>query len=227
MDNSTTEAEKEGAPEGQGLAFSIAQFYPFWTGAVPAALQQNPGIVKLAYQRVADILDNKPGAIGATNLRTTQQWDEPNVWPPLQDILVQGLLNTPPTGGEQNPDFQWTHALALRLAQRYVDSTYCTWRSTGGSSPSNPAIEGAEGDGIMFEKYSEDSINVAGGGGEYEVVEGFGWSNGVLITFADKFAKELKLPDCGDVQPAHIGDKRAVQMDASDMRKVKRTKSRN
>lgn len=33
----------------------------------------------------------------------------------------------------------------------------------------------------MFEKYSDEAINARGGGGEYAVVEGFGWTNGVLI----------------------------------------------
>lgn len=44
------------------------------------------------------------------------------------------------------------------------------------------------------ERNNNDSINAAGGGGEYEVVEGFGWANGVLIWGADVFGKHLKTP---------------------------------
>ena len=64
----------------------------------------------------------------------------------------------------------------------------------------------------MFEKYADDATNVAGGGGEYEVVEGFGWTNGVLIWAADVFADGLKRPDCGNITAAHTheSEKRSV-----------------
>lgn len=51
----------------------------------------------------------------------------------------------------------------------------------------------------MFEKYSDQSLNEAGSGGEYEVVVGFGWSNGVLIWVADTFRDGLQTPACGDL----------------------------
>ena len=31
----------------------------------------------------------------------------------------------------------------------------------------------------MLEKYNVEDINLLGGGGEYEVQDGFGWTNGV------------------------------------------------
>lgn len=52
----------------------------------------------------------------------------------------------------------------------------------------------------MFEKYSDASLNEAGGGGEYEVVVGFGWSNGVLIWIADTFRDKLQTPACAGAQ---------------------------
>lgn len=51
----------------------------------------------------------------------------------------------------------------------------------------------------MFEKYSDQSLNEAGSGGEYEVVVGFGWSNGVLIWVADTFRDRLQTPTCEDL----------------------------
>lgn len=51
----------------------------------------------------------------------------------------------------------------------------------------------------MFEKYSDQSLNEAGSGGEYVVVVGFGWSNGVLIWVADTFRDRLQTPACGDL----------------------------
>lgn len=48
----------------------------------------------------------------------------------------------------------------------------------------------------MFEKYSDQSVNEAGSGGEYEVAVGFGWSNGVLIWVADTFRDRLQTASC-------------------------------
>jgi alpha,alpha-trehalase len=162
------------APEGQQVLFSVAQFYPFWMGAAPAHLRNNPLAVQRAYSRVSAYLDERRGGIPATNFRTGQQWDQPNVWPPLMHVLMQGLQNTPATFGEDDPAHREVHALALRLGQRYIDSAFCTWWATGGSTSETPRLEGVtEGaEGIMFEKYNDNSTNVAGAGGEYEVVEG-------------------------------------------------------
>lgn len=197
----------EGAPEGGGyqLAFHAAQFYPFWLGAAPAHLKANPLAVSRAYSRVAALLDARPGAVAATNYRTAQQWDRPNVWPPLVYAITKGLLNTPATFGEDDPAWRDTQDMALRLAQRYLDSAFCTWRATGGATSELERLDlddesvdaDADAEGIMFEKYSDEAVNVAGGGGEYEVVEGFGWTNGVLIWAVDTFRNQLVRPECG------------------------------
>ena len=209
-DANVTETSGAGAPEGYQLAFNPAQYYPFWTGAAPARIKDNPLAVRLAYNRVADLLSRKAGAIAATNVLTGQQWDEPNVWPPLNYILIRGLLNAQPTFGQDDEDYIWTQDVALTLAQRYVDSTFCTWRATGGAIPEQgiAKIAGlpATANGTIFEKYADNATNVAGGGGEYEVVEGFGWSNGVLIWAADVFGTKLMRPDCGNITAANIGE---------------------
>lgn len=51
----------------------------------------------------------------------------------------------------------------------------------------------------MFEKYSDQSLNEAGSGGEYEVAVGFGWSNGVLIWVADTFRNQLQTASCANL----------------------------
>lgn len=227
-DPDATPSEKATAPEGQQVLFHIAQFFPFWTGAAPAHLKNNPLAVQRAYARVADMLDRKKGAIPATNYWTGQQWDEPNVWPPLMHTLMDGLLNTPPTFGKEDPSYLGVQDLALRLGQRYLDSTFCTWLATGGSTSETPKLSGldAEAVGIMFEKYSDNSTNAAGTGGEYEVVEGFGWTNGVLLWVADTFAGKLTRPDCGNLTAANVHQKRsigkrAVEFDPWDAKWVK------
>ena len=211
------------------MFFHLAQFYPFWTGAAPEQLKNNPSALRRVYTRIEELLNDRAGAIAATNIQTGQQWDEPNVWPPLMHILMEGLLNTPFTSATESnqtsDDYIWTQDLAFRLAQRYVDSTFCTWRVTGGATPQLEQLANAGGNGIMFEKYSDESTNAAGGGGEYTVVEGFGWSNGVLIWAVDKFGQHLQTPDCGNITAADISTKRkrsAVQLDARDAKWVKR-----
>ncbi|GME26309.1 Glycoside hydrolase family 37 [Neofusicoccum parvum] len=226
-DNGSTAAETSGsdAPTGEQLSFSPAQYYPFWTGAAPSSLKDNPLAVRKAYSHVVQLLEQNPGGLAATNLVTGEQWDQPNVWPPLQYILMKGLLNVPPTFGEADEEYIWTQDTALEIAQRYLASSFCTWRATGGSTPNYPKIAGAEGNGIMFEKYSDEDINAAGGGGEYEVVEGFGWSNGVLIWAADVFGPKLQVPDCGNITAAETtGDSASVKRRArsSSMRISKR-----
>ncbi|KAF2749798.1 glycoside hydrolase family 37 protein [Sporormia fimetaria CBS 119925] len=202
-DETSRETDTEGAPAGQQVWLSPTQFYPFWTGAAPEDLKNNASAVRRAYARIEEELDAKAGSISASNIISGQQWDEPN-----------GLLNSPLENQDgSDEDYVWTQELALRIAQRYLDSTFCTWRSTGGSTPEFPKLEGTEEsqNGTMFEKYNDNSTNAAGGGGEYAVVEGFGWTNGVLIWIADVFGQQLKTPECGNITAADVeseGDKK-------------------
>ena len=234
-DNTSTPLSLAGAPAGQQTWFQISQFYPFWTGAAPDSIKSDSTAMRRVFARVEELLDTNNGAISATNLATGQQWDEPNVWPPLQYILMQGLLNTPlEVGADDNEqtteDYIWTQDLALRLAQRYTDSLYCTWRSTGGATEDVPQLPGADGNGTIFEKYSDEAINARGGGGEYVVVEGFGWSNGVLIWAVDEFGQRLRTPDCGNItaaQPEGQMKKRsALELSKRDAKWIKGAKSK-
>ncbi|ORY76099.1 glycoside hydrolase family 37 protein [Protomyces lactucae-debilis] len=191
------------------VAFSAAQFYPLWAGAIPDELKYNNTALNRLYAPVRNQLAMFPGGIATTDVASGQQWDSPNVWPPLQYIIMQGALASTPSG-ENDTDYEELQQTALTVAQRYVDSTYCTWRSTGGSHPNlSPPIVQLNGsdpanNGTMFEKYSNAAIDAVGGGGEYEVVKGFGWSNGVLLWTADTFGQKLKMPECGNITAANI-----------------------
>ncbi|MGH8178838.1 MAG: alpha,alpha-trehalase TreF [Steroidobacter sp.] len=93
----------------------------------------------------------RPHGIATTTMQTGQQWDAPNGWAPLQWIAIQGLKNY---GEEQ---------LAGVIAQRWVARNLEVFRSTG----------------KLVEKY-DVSGSAEGGGGEYPLQDGFGWTNGVL-----------------------------------------------
>ena len=168
-DGNIASGEQDDAPQGQQVFTHVAQYYPFWTGAAPNWLKNNPAAVARAYERIEILLDTFPGAPPATNLATSEQWDEPNVWPPLTYILIDGLLNTPPTFGEDDPSFITTRELALDIAQRYLDSAFCTWRTTGGVTSNLPKLDSVEEaddyGGAIFEKYNSTDITAFGGGG--------------------------------------------------------------
>lgn len=120
----------ETAPAGSDdtqVVFNVAQLTPFWTGAAVPSLKHSPRSVRSAFRRISDYLDAREGGIAPTNLRTSQQWDQPNVWPPHMHILMEALMRTPATNGADDEDWVWTQELALRLGQRYWDSAYCTW----------------------------------------------------------------------------------------------------
>lgn len=46
----------------------------------------------------------------------------------------------------------------------------------------------------MFEKYHAVNVGYPGGGGEYIVQEGFGWTNGVTQWILNKFSGNLTAP---------------------------------
>jgi len=93
----------------------------------------------------------KPHGIVTTTIETGEQWDAPNGWAPLQWIAIEGLRRY----GERT--------LAATIAQRWVAKNLEVYRATG----------------KLVEKYNVSAPG-AGGGGEYPLQDGFGWTNGVL-----------------------------------------------
>ena len=93
----------------------------------------------------------QPHGLATTTSNTGQQWDAPNGWAPLEWIAIGGLRNYD------------QEALAGTIAQRWVAKNLQVYRSTG----------------KLVEKYDVTG-SAAGGGGEYPLQDGFGWTNGVL-----------------------------------------------
>ncbi len=99
-----------------------------------------------------------PGGFVTTRSKTGQQWDFPNAWPPLQWMTVRGLEKT---GNER---------LAAEAKKRWLALNDRVFKNTG----------------KMMEKYRVDDLTLPGGGGEYPVQDGFGWTNGVYLDFLRK-----------------------------------------
>ncbi|XP_055386870.1 trehalase isoform X2 [Condylostylus longicornis] len=112
-------------------------------------------------------IDKYPGGVPNTLLNTGEQWDFPNVWPPMQYILIIGLdnLGTPEA-----------KRLAEKWTKRWVQSNFEAYKSSQ----------------HMYEKYNAEIFGGYGGGGEYDVQVGFGWSNGVIIELLTRYGHLLK-----------------------------------
>lgn len=103
----------------------------------------------------------QPGGLSTTTLETGQQWDAPNGWAPLQWVAVQGLHNYGHT------------QLALDIAKRWVHTCNVVY----------------EAKGKFVEKYNVFEPENLSAGGEYELQDGFGWSNGVYLALLDFIAQ--------------------------------------
>jgi alpha,alpha-trehalase len=90
------------------------------------------------------------GGIVTTNITSGQQWDAPNGWPPLQWIAVSGFRRY----GQA--------ALAREIARRWLATVQRVFVHSG----------------KLVEKYDVEHA-LPGGGGEYPLQDGFGWTNGV------------------------------------------------
>ena len=120
-------------------------------------------------RRVAKILQKeflKPGGLTTTTNFSRQQWDAPNGWAPLQWVTLVGLNN-----------YQQTN-LAKSIQMRWSDLNIHVYKNTG----------------KMVEKYNVYEIGLEGGGGEYPVQDGFGWTNGVLLKMLEA-QRAKKVPE--------------------------------
>jgi alpha,alpha-trehalase len=139
---------------------------------LPSAATLYPLFVSLASKSQAaqvaaiaarDLL--KPGGIVTTTVETGQQWDSPNGWAPLQWIAVAGLREY-----GQMP-------LAATIACRWMINVNDVYRQSG----------------KLIEKYDVVVTGRSGGGGEYPLQDGFGWTNGVMRELMDLYPESANL----------------------------------
>lgn len=148
--------------------FTPTNLAPLWTNCFNLSQREIIAEKVLAY--IDNLkLDAFPGGVPNTLFNTGEQWDMPNVWAPMQYLLIYGLENL------QNPR---ASDLAFKWAQKWVQSNYVAFRKTG----------------AMYEKYVATNFGSIGGGGEYDIQKGFGWSNGVILELLSKYGGELQSP---------------------------------
>ena len=148
--------------------FYASNLSPLWAEAYPSTLRDSIAKCAISYLLRTGALSHA-GGIPASFHHTGQQWDW-NVWPPLQHMIVSGLNKT-------------RHPIALKvafsIAKKYTLATIASCNSK------------RDGHCELFEKYDPTHPGLAGGGGEYEVQQGFGWTNGVLIDFITIYGDDL------------------------------------
>ena len=115
---------------------SAASFTPLWADACSAA-QAEAAVASL---RGSGLL--QPEGVATTLVASGQQWDWPNAWPPLQQMLIEGLAGCGAAGGA---------VLAEEVALCWLRSNHRGWSR----------------DGVMREKYDATRPGESGGGGEY------------------------------------------------------------
>lgn len=104
--------------------------------------------------KVADVIRKdflQSGGLVTTSIDNGQQWDAPNGWAPLQWVTIEGLKRYNQQG------------LAEEITRRWLDLNTRVYEATG----------------KFVEKYNVENGDGLGGGGEYELQDGFGWTNGV------------------------------------------------
>ncbi|OCS46259.1 alpha,alpha-trehalase TreA [Ralstonia pickettii] len=101
------------------------------------------------------------GGLSTTTFKTGQQWDAPNGWAPLQWIALRGAQR-----------YGW-QPLAQAIGERFLGSVEQLYASQQ----------------KLVEKYIVDGTGTGGGGGEYPLQDGFGWTNGVTLKLLDAYGR--------------------------------------
>ncbi|PLR34714.1 alpha,alpha-trehalase [Chimaeribacter californicus] len=117
----------------------------------------------------------KAGGLATTNVHNGQQWDAPNGWAPLQWVAVEGL------------DHYGKQTLAKEIGMRFLDNVQATY----------------DREHKLVEKYVIEGNLGGGGGGEYPLQDGFGWTNGVTLKLMDKYCpKGITCNNVSDMKKA-------------------------
>lgn len=96
---------------------------PLWTMCFDFTKSQDISNSVVDYLVNKTKVDEYPGGVPNTLMHTNEQWDFPNVWPPMQYILVKGL---------ENLNTVESKALAEKWATRWVTSNFKAYMDENG-----------------------------------------------------------------------------------------------
>lgn len=148
--------------------FYISNLAPIWAGCYSQAEMAEKAVQYLNSSGALQFPNGVPTSLADSG----QQWDYPNAWPPLQHMLIEGLSKVPSEEAKK---------LAFDLAQRWIKTNWLAYEKYN----------------AMYEKYDVTGDGKPGGGGEYEVQLGFGWTNGVVLQLLDQYGATLTSGSAG------------------------------
>ncbi|CAK5091963.1 unnamed protein product [Meloidogyne enterolobii] len=125
------------------------------------------------YLKREGVLNFTKGIPTSLAMSSVQQWDKENAWPPMVHMIIEGFR----TSGDQ-----MLMKAAENMATQWLIVNYKSYVTTY----------------AMFEKYNASLLTEecgAGGGGEYEVQKGFGWTNGVILDLLDKYGSKISVAE--------------------------------
>jgi alpha,alpha-trehalase len=96
----------------------ISTLAPMWFGVPPLASNDHD----LLLRDVRERLFNHKGGVPTSTAVSAHQWDFPNVWAPMQHLVIRHLQTVDPQE-------------ALKLAQKWINSTYCGYHKHGMHHP--------------------------------------------------------------------------------------------
>ncbi|CAH1398864.1 unnamed protein product [Nezara viridula] len=138
--------------------FYLTNFVPLWAKCYDTSNKDKYAESAIKYLNSEVKKSVYIGGLPFSTMNSGEQWDMPNSWPPLVYMVVIGLIKT---GNQEAADE------AYFWADRWIRSCHAAFMRTN----------------KMFEKYSAVNVGVYGGGGEYGVQVGFGWTNAVVMEF--------------------------------------------
>ncbi|XP_071702140.1 probable trehalase [Rutidosis leptorrhynchoides] len=135
-----------------------SNFIPLWV----QLFNSDETLVKQVAQSLESSGLLREAGIATSLTNSSQQWDFPNGWAPVQHMIVEGLVRS------RSKEAQ---SLAKDIAIRWIRTNFVTYKKLQ----------------VMHEKYDVSKCGEFGGGGEYVPQTGFGWSNGVVLAFLEEF----------------------------------------
>lgn len=136
---------------------------------------------------------NYPGGLPTSLSWSGEQWDSPNGWAPANHMIIEGLRKS---------DSPKARDVAFDIADKWIQTNYFAYVRSGGKmfekvlfSTSSKEIAVVYLIVVLLFQYNVEAFkSAAGGGGEYEVQEGFGWTNGVLLDLLVTYGDRLRAP---------------------------------
>ncbi|KAI0217060.1 hypothetical protein L0F63_003895 [Massospora cicadina] len=177
--------------------FFASNLWPFWAGAIDGSIKKNLSNLVAPFEAIKRFRESAPAGIPTSEVKgSLLQWDYPNSWAPLEYVIVEGALKVGRLLKSKDKDLsRRAYKVGRETARNYIRTTFCAWYNSGGEvkgllNRKSGVKKGMHGN--MYEKYDVRKVGGFGGGGEYQLQTGFGWTNGVLIHLLAKFPKSFK-----------------------------------